>query len=62
MTEIWIGNHFVSDKKYHIINLECPICFTRNDNIFLGLYLVLVTLHGCFTINTEQDKEKCDTK
>jgi hypothetical protein len=44
----------MSDNSHNIVNPQCPRKFTRNDQIMLGLHLVLVTLYGRFTISIKQ--------
>ena len=63
MMENWMKNHLLSDNNYNIVIPYCPIFFfNKKWQIMLGLHLVLVTLHGWFTINIEQDEWIDDTK
>ena len=39
----------VSDSRCHIVDLECPKVSYKDQQMMLGVYLVLVTLHGQFT-------------
>ena len=44
-----MNNHLVSDSRCHIVDLECPKVSYKDQQMMLGVYLVLVTLHGQFT-------------
>ena len=56
MIEIWMNNHLVSDNFY---NIKSKVIMRediyKGRQRMLGLHLVLVTLHGQFTISIEQD-------
>ena len=56
MDEIWMKSHLASDGNATLSIYEAQILFTKMSESFFGLHLVLVTLHGRFTINVEQDK------
>ena len=48
MIEIGVKDHLLSDSSSNFVNLY------KEQQIMLGLHLVLVTLHGWFT-SIEQD-------
>ena len=54
MIEIWMEIHLVSDNNCNIVNLQC--IFTQGVTNNVKLLVVLMTLHGCFTIGIEQFK------
>ena len=56
MIEIWMENHLVSDNNCNDANLWCAFKKEKEWQIILGSHLVLVTLHGQFTISIEQGK------
>jgi hypothetical protein len=58
---IWCFTSNVVSTHLNTVNISHPISFTRNDNIMLGIHLVLVTLHERFTINIEQNHRIVDT-
>ena len=43
-------NHSLSDSNCNIMNLQHLMFFYKKWHVILGLHLVLVTLHGQFTI------------
>ena len=56
MTKIWMQNHLVSDGSWqHFKSLMPKNNVQGTKNLPSSLHLVLVTLHGQFTIGIEQD-------
>jgi hypothetical protein len=53
---IWMKIYLVGDSNCNVINPYFPQKNYKEWQIMLGLYLVLLTLHMCFTIRIEQNK------
>ena len=56
MIEILVKNHLESDNICNIVNPQRP--FYKEWQIILSLYLVLVTLHGRFTMSIQFEQDK----
>jgi hypothetical protein len=57
MIKFKMKSHFVSDNKYNIVNIQCrKLSYKELWQPMLASHLVLVTLHGRFTIDIELDE------